>query len=346
MEWTLISLSTLVIAARIWLRLGLQKQRLLGSDVWMTCAWAMGIITASFCITYVHMGVMEDGIDPGLTNFDASDERKQLIRKLLWISVLPFVTSFYLCKAALLSVYHQVIPRFMTKRRTFLWATVSYVVASFVVTIVLLFTICTPVSRWWTFDSDRQCHRDPLMSFFRAIWALNFTCDIFSKLLLSSHVQVRWKCANRPVFVLPWLIVPDLMIKGWLRIGIYFTFLLGLINMSLSIVRYTKVYTGVEASLVTIHFWNSLDLYIGLVIACLPALRPYFKYAAESRAFNYMRSKTGTRGSSQYTANATTASSHAAKLSQVPPKGSFDVSEDRLSQLCLVHVRPEDEERY
>ncbi|KAF0636535.1 hypothetical protein FPSE5266_08049 [Fusarium pseudograminearum] len=327
MEWTLISLSTLVIAARIWLRLGLQKQRLLGSDVWMTCAWAMGIITASFCITYVHMGVMEDGIDPGLTNFDASDERKQLIRKLLWISVLPFVTSFYLCKAALLSVYHQVIPRFMTKRRTFLWATVSYVIASFVVTIVLLFTICTPVNRWWTFDSDRQCHRDPLMSFFRAIWALNFSCDIF-------------------IFVLPWLIVPDLMIKGWLRIGIYFTFLLGLINMSLSIVRYTKVYTGVEASLVTIHFWNSLDLYIGLVIACLPALRPYFKYAAESRAFNYMRSKTGTRGSSQYTANATTASSHAAKLSQVPPKGSFDVSEDRLSQLCLVHVRPEDEERY
>ncbi|RGP73905.1 hypothetical protein FSPOR_1599 [Fusarium sporotrichioides] len=327
-QWTLISLSTLVIAARIWLRLGLQKQRLLGSDVWMTCAWAMGIITASFCITYVHMGVMEDGVDPGLEHFEASDERKELIRKVLWISTLPFVTSFYLCKAALLCVYHQVIPRFMRKRRTFLWATVCYVVASFVVTIILLFTVCTPVSRWWTLDSDRICERDPIVSFFRVIWALNFSSDIF-------------------IFVLPWLIVPDLMIKGWLRIGVYFTFLLGLINMALSIVRYTKVYTGGEVSLVTLHFWNSLDLYIGLVIACLPALRPYFKYAAESRAFNYMKSKTGTRNGSQYTGTTTTASSHAVKLSQVHhPKGSFDVSPERLSQLSLVHVRPEDEERY
>lgn len=33
------------------------------------------------------------------------------------------------------------------------------------------------------------------------------------------------------------------MIKGYLRIGIYLTFLLGLINMTMSVVRYTKLYT-------------------------------------------------------------------------------------------------------
>jgi hypothetical protein len=163
--------------------------------------------------------------------------------------------------------------------------------------------------------------------------------------------------------VLPWLIVPDLMIKGWLRVGVYFTFLLGLINMAISIVRYTKVYAVHDASLVTMRkshiisstvsstyiytdFWNSLDLYIGLVIACLPALRPYFKYAAESRAFNYMKSKTGTQGGSQYTGTASTASSHVVKLSHKQPNGSFGTPTDRVSQLSLVHVRPEDEERY
>ncbi|CAG7564447.1 unnamed protein product [Fusarium equiseti] len=321
-EWTLISLSTVVIIARIWLRLGLQKQRLLGSDVWMTMAWAMGIITASFCITYVHMGVMEDGVSPSLINFDSNDENKRLILKLHWISTLPFIMSFYLCKAALLCVYHQVIPRFMTKRRAFLWATVCYVACSFIVTVTLMFTICTPVHRWWTLDSDDRCIVGPVMGFFKTTWALNFTSDIF-------------------IFVLPWLIVPDLMIKGWLRIGIYFTFLLGLINMAISIVRYIKVYAVDEVSLVTMHFWNSLDLYIGLVIACLPALRPYFKYAAESRAFNYMKSRTGTRGGSQYTGTASTASTKA-KLSN-QGKGSFGSSTERLSQLSLVHVRPEDE---
>ncbi|KAJ4009259.1 hypothetical protein NW752_009558 [Fusarium irregulare] len=321
-EWTLISLSTVVIAARIWLRLGLQKQRLLGSDVWMTMAWAMGIVIASFCITYVHLGVMEDGILPSLSNFDATDERKKLILKLHWISTLPLIMSFYLCKAALLSVYHQVIPRFMTKRRTFLWVTVGYVVVSFITTVTLLFTICTPVNRWWSLESDRRCEINHVRAFYTTTWALNFTSDIF-------------------IFVLPWLIVPDLMIKGWLRIGIYFTFLLGLINMAITIVRYTQVYAVKDASLVTTHFWSSLDLYIGLVISCLPALRPYFKYAAESRAFNYVKSRTGgTRGGSQYTGTASTASTNV-KMSN--GKGSFGSPTERLSQLSLVHIRTEDE---
>lgn len=82
MEWTLISLSTLVIAARIYLRLGVQKQKLLGSDVWMAAAWAMGIVVASFCITYVQMGVMEDSIAQDLSNYDGSKKDKQLIYKV------------------------------------------------------------------------------------------------------------------------------------------------------------------------------------------------------------------------------------------------------------------------
>ncbi|KAJ4129247.1 hypothetical protein NW768_007782 [Fusarium equiseti] len=322
-EWTLISLSTVVIVARIWLRLGLQKQRLLGSDVWMTMAWAMGIVIASFCITYVHLGVMEDGILPSLSNFDADEEKKKLILKLHWISTLPLIMSFYLCKAALLSVYKQVIPIFMTKRRTFLWATVCYVVASFIVTVILLFTICTPVSRWWSLDPDSRCEINHVRAFYTTTWTLNFTSDVL-------------------IFVLPWLIVPDLMIKGWLRIGIYFTFLLGLINMAITIVRYTKVYAVKDVSLVTTHFWSSLDLYIGLVIACLPALRPYFKYAAESRAFNYMKSRTGTRGGSQYTGTASTASTNI-KMSNPQNKGSFGSPTKDLSQLSLVHVRTEDD---
>jgi hypothetical protein len=69
--------------------------------------------------------------------------------QLLWISSLPFWAAFYICKAALLCVYHQVIPIFMTKRRWFLWATVAFVALSFTTTILLLFTICTPVSRFW-----------------------------------------------------------------------------------------------------------------------------------------------------------------------------------------------------
>ncbi|KAJ3545083.1 hypothetical protein NM208_g2692 [Fusarium decemcellulare] len=295
-EWTIISLTTAVIAARIYLRLGIQKRRLLGSDLWMTAAWAMGIVVAAFCITFIRMGVMEQGIDPSLKAYDGSKEEKQYIRKLLWISTLPFLTSFYICKSALLCVYLQVIPAFMTSRRMFLWATIGFVGVSYLITIILFFTTCTPISRFWTLDPNRQCLLSSWMIFVRTSWALNFAGDVF-------------------IFALPWLIVPDLMVKGWLRVGIYFTFLLGLINMVISIVRFVKLYGGNEGeiSLVTIHFWNSLDLYIGLVIACLPSLRPYFNLATESRAFNYVKGKTTSRLSG-HTATASTQSSEAMSL--------------------------------
>ncbi|KAF4944936.1 hypothetical protein FSARC_14546 [Fusarium sarcochroum] len=313
-EWALISLSTAVIAARIYLRLGIQKRRLLGSDIWMTAAWAMGIVVAAFCITFIRLGVMEQDIDPSLRNYDGTKEEKQHIRKLLWICTLPFLTAFYICKAALLSVYLQVIPVFMHRRRMFLWATIGFVGVSYLVTIILFFTSCTPVTRFWTLDVKRQCLASSWMIFARTSWALNFAGDIF-------------------IFALPWLIVPDLMVKGWLKVGIYFTFLLGLINMVMTIVRFVKLYSGneVELSLVTIHFWNSLDLYIGLVIACLPALRPYFNLATESRAFSYIKGKTTSRASG-YTGSSSTQSSGVVRIPSKAAPGPFVTPADRLSQ--------------
>ncbi|KAF4985659.1 hypothetical protein FGRMN_11133, partial [Fusarium graminum] len=151
-EWALISLSTIVIGARVYLRLVIQKRKLLSSDIWMVFSWLMGIVVASFCITYVHMGLMEQDITLSLANYKASAHDKQFVLRLLWISSLPFILSFYICKAALLCVYHQVIPVFMKKRRLFLWITVGFVILSCITTLLLLFTICTPVSRFWYVD--------------------------------------------------------------------------------------------------------------------------------------------------------------------------------------------------
>lgn len=81
-EWTLISLSTLVIAARIYLRLVIQKRPLLSSDIVMASAWAMGIVVASFCLTYVHMGVMELDVDYSLKNYDGTKDDKRFILKV------------------------------------------------------------------------------------------------------------------------------------------------------------------------------------------------------------------------------------------------------------------------
>lgn len=90
-EWTLISLSTLVIAARIYLRLVIQKRPLLSSDIVMASAWAMGIVVASFCLTYVHMGVMEPNINYSLKDYDGTEDDKQFILRV-WQLVKKDIT--------------------------------------------------------------------------------------------------------------------------------------------------------------------------------------------------------------------------------------------------------------
>ncbi|KAM0343522.1 hypothetical protein ACHAPU_008417 [Fusarium lateritium] len=107
--------------------------------------------------------------------------------------------------------------------------------------------------------------------------------------------------------------------------------------MAVSLVRFFMIYTGdhiAKNSLVTIHFWNSLDLYIGLVIACLPALRPYFNLAAESRAFNYVTGKsTGTNSTS---GTSGTRSSHVAKPQPVYQPGSASRSSSPVPHLSRL----------
>lgn len=50
-----------------------------------------------------------------------------------------------------------------------------------------------------------------------------------------------WKLTGT-VFILPWLIVPAMNVKRTLRLGIYFTFLVGSINMAVSLVRFVMIW--------------------------------------------------------------------------------------------------------
>jgi hypothetical protein len=48
----------------------------------MILAWAAGITVASFCVTYVHMGVMEPWVDGTLKDYDGTREDKEFILKV------------------------------------------------------------------------------------------------------------------------------------------------------------------------------------------------------------------------------------------------------------------------
>ncbi|CAG7563424.1 unnamed protein product [Fusarium equiseti] len=209
----LVFVAIALVAARLNLRLRIQKRKLLLSDKLMVAACTSGVIAGAFGPAFAALGAFEPNVYSALQGYSGGTTNLKLVLKLLFASNFPFYTTLYLCKAALLDLRIQ---------RT-----------------------CSP----WTYAVT-----------FNVGWGLSFLGDLL-------------------VFILPWLIVPALNVKRSLRIVIYFTFLLGSVNMAVSLGRFVTIFkAGADStiSLAEIVLWSALDVDIGLVIACLPSLRPYF----------------------------------------------------------------------
>jgi hypothetical protein len=137
------------------------------------------------------------------------------------------------------------------------------------------------------------------MRLLRISWGLHFAGSLIGK-----HKRPFW--SESPgylilviVFALPWLILPDLQLKGSLRMGVYYTFLLGLADIAVCLTRYIIIELAAakrppSMSLLrtahpaipyieyipdnnSIELLVALDYTLSLVIACLPSLRPYFR---------------------------------------------------------------------
>ncbi|EXA35114.1 hypothetical protein FOVG_13884 [Fusarium oxysporum f. sp. pisi HDV247] len=147
--YVLISLSAIIIGARIYLRLVIQKQRLVTADWLRISAWFTAFVTGFFDILYAKEGVLHPGINYTLSNWDAPLEQQIRVRKYNWVNPFPFYTTFYLCKASLLVIYLQLFPPFMVIRRLMVWIVVVYCVCAYIVTISLQLFLCYPIQRNW-----------------------------------------------------------------------------------------------------------------------------------------------------------------------------------------------------
>ncbi|KAM5365816.1 hypothetical protein ACJA88_012330 [Fusarium oxysporum] len=219
--YVLISLSAIIIGARIYLRLAIQKQRLVTADWLRISAWCTAFVTGFFDILYAKEGVLHPGINYTLSNWDAPLEQQIRVRKYNWVNPFPFYTTFYLCKASLLVIYLQLFPPFMVIRRLMVWIVVVYCVCAYIVTISLQLFLCYPIQRNWSVTKPEEaCEIATILLLFQINWVLHFVGSIARNFLSSvlHHPQSQ----------------------------------------------YAKE-----------ELWCSLDVYIGLVICCIPALRPY-----------------------------------------------------------------------
>ncbi|KAH6867697.1 hypothetical protein B0T10DRAFT_419501, partial [Thelonectria olida] len=266
-RWVLIALATAVILARGYLRLRIQRQ-IISSDIFMFLAWCAAVASACVDIRLAQLGALEKQVMSNLAGYTGGPDQIVQILKLFWAANLPFFTTFYLCKAALLTVYLQIFPPFMRKRRIILWAVIGYVIVSYIVSVAMALFYCWPVQTSWSLDPIKACTPSKGEQIFQLGWALHFAGDLM-------------------IFALPWSIVTNLQMGRSMKTGVFCTFLLGIINIVFCLVRFIHVQistVGSSVPLSLIALWSALDQNIGLVIACLPALRPFFR-RKESRDY-------------------------------------------------------------
>ncbi|KAH7150850.1 hypothetical protein DER46DRAFT_513355, partial [Fusarium sp. MPI-SDFR-AT-0072] len=272
--YVLISLSAVIIGARIYLRLAIQKQRLVTADWLRISAWCTAFVTGFFDILYAKEGVLHPGINYTLSNWDASLEQQIRVRKYNWVNPFPFYTTFYLCKASLLVIYLQLFPPFMVIRRLMVWIVVLYCVCAYIVTISLQLFLCYPIQRNWSVTKPKEaCKPSTILLLFQINWVLHFVGSIARKFTF---------------FCLPFFIIHNLNMRRKVKVSVYCIFLLGIIDIAFSLTRFLTIQLGDSEDFRSFtiigkkyhltsfsELWCSLDVYVGLVICCIPALRPY-----------------------------------------------------------------------
>ncbi|EWZ28644.1 uncharacterized protein FOBCDRAFT_276769 [Fusarium oxysporum Fo47] len=285
-NYTLITLAAIIIGARIYLRLVIQRQKLVAADWIRILAWCSAFATASFDVVFMKEGALDAEINYTLSNWEVKPEKLERVLRYMWAVIIPYFTTFYLCKSSLLVIYLQLFPQFMTRRRLVLWAVVVYCVLAYIISICLQLFLCFPIRRNWSIlGPDEFCDDWALVTTFQVAWILHFIGSL-------------------SLFVLPFLVLHKLNMRTRVKVSVYFIFLLGLVDIAFSLTRFLTIQLsniGDFRSITTVELWSALDAYIGLIIACLPALRPYlrrkgskYNYAGSGRPANSAAAARGT----------------------------------------------------
>ncbi|PVH98652.1 hypothetical protein DM02DRAFT_681863, partial [Periconia macrospinosa] len=158
-------------------------------------------------------------------------------------------------RSALVAFYWQVIPEILKTSRRMLYATVTYCVFAYTTTMLLNFFLCFPIERNWYVRTQNTV--------FKTAWALNIFADLI-------------------IFILPFTFLHILNIRGAVRVGVYCTFGLGIINIAFSLTRFLSIRLSPRngkgtISITIITLWSCLDMCIGLIIANLPSLASYLR---------------------------------------------------------------------
>ncbi|KAK8007509.1 hypothetical protein PG989_001499 [Apiospora arundinis] len=269
--WTLWAVATVFLAGRLLARSSYFGGMLLGYDDW-------AIVTSFVVLTGVTVGaelMVVFGLGTDMWTLD--DMHINIVLILFYIAEFAYVIESTLTKVSILLLYLRIFPDRQFRKHIFiLMGVMGLFCVAFVVT---LLTYCVPFDYTWArWDNELtgKCINMDAQTYTCA--ALNIILDIV-------------------IFFMP---IPQLMkldLSWKKKVGIIFTFLVGLFVTICSVVRLQALIGWTRSTNPTMDYaklavWSLVELDVGVICACMPGMAGLFR-RLKKRGTEYIRSRSG-----------------------------------------------------
>ncbi|KAF3924506.1 hypothetical protein ABW21_db0200758 [Orbilia brochopaga] len=214
------------------------------------------VAIALYKLNFFNMSVANfsvNGYTELLRNTEDKTRLSQMLRLLFFSSFITF-TIFWVIKGAFMALYYYLIPPWLRGLRRAINVTSVFVVLSYIGFLVTNVFSCGNVSRNWSTDPEAFC-----FSFSRESGVIYLTTFH----LLTDVI----------IFVIPFFILPHIMLPTTEKFGLTVMFALGLLTISCTIARTAIVLTAKSFTYHDLLTWDSGEITCGIIVVCAPSIK-------------------------------------------------------------------------
>lgn len=298
--WVCFTVATLFVSLRLFVRWR-QNRRFLADDCWIFFAWLCTLTMAILQTEQMEALWYMTHLQAGRIAYEPEEMLAQRYQLAKW--QFPIIKMFWIIlwsvKASFLAIFWRLVQPFVIIRR--MWYFVCFFTASALLVCVVcsVFTCNTPSSYFrgkYTSSSDqtdlyREAFSDKCIlgscDSPKEQWRQNFN------VIFSTTVDVT---SDLMIMALPIAVLPSLQLDRKKKIGLGIVFSLGVIIISVAVVRMSQVIVKRQVDLVGLAIWGAVETATALVVGSLPALKGLLTRSIKK----YTNSKSGRSDPTDY----------------------------------------------
>ncbi|KAI0139368.1 hypothetical protein F4776DRAFT_662327 [Hypoxylon sp. NC0597] len=255
---TMHTLSTVVLVARFWIRLRIQRMCLAADDWTIILSWLFTVAQSVDACLQTRYGLGKHLADL------PPDTDVAMASRLSYANQAVYYTSVSLTKISILFFYFRLFPQ--KTYRIFLWAMMGFVGLTGLISSIAGIFQCTPVHKAWDTAIPGTCFNRP--AFFFANASLNIFQDLViyllpSPILWNVHLPTKQRIALIGVFVVGGFVC----ITGIMRIPT--------LSVAVASADYTWDHYGSAV-------WSSIECNSAIICASLVHFKPLLAKASSS----------------------------------------------------------------